>query len=436
MKTKFSALFVALLTAGAVGMATAATEADLERSFFPYKSGVPTFPGLTEGTIINAKNVDQFKDILDPAMYDVIKRGWTELPVGKTTSFDMNKPYVEASRVNMNKTKLGPKVGDIEGFVAGRPFLDEPSMSDPRAAEKIMWNYKYGVNWGDNGTISPFYWKYRNLTTGQVDKTLKLHFNFLNFTHRVEHDPKPSIPGNASNLFRGIYVNVESPPDLKNTQLLIQRYEDDAKRDDAYLYLGFQRRVRRLATGQVTDSFLGADLMIQDFEGYNDRLSAYTWKYLGAKTIMMPYYYHNNLALAEDMPKEADGYKFVDFGGQGGCFQKITWQLRKVYTVEGTPVDPSPIGKRLMYVDAQTNTINRSVIYDKKGDIWKTFTIGKAHPDAHHPINKGSGIPIDDSFSMVDLQSKRCTTGQFKGLIDPKLSPPSKFQVQFMRGGD
>jgi Tfp pilus assembly protein PilF len=37
---------------------------------------------------------------------------------------------------------------------------------------------------------------------------------------------------------------------------------------------------------------------------------------------------------------------------------------------------------------------------------------------------------------MVDLQSKRCTTGQFKGLIDPKLSPPNKFQVQFMRGGD
>ena len=78
MKTKFSALFVALLTAGAVGMATAATEADLERSFFPYKNGVPTFPGLTEGTVLTAKNVDQFKDVLDPAMYDMVKRGWTE----------------------------------------------------------------------------------------------------------------------------------------------------------------------------------------------------------------------------------------------------------------------------------------------------------------------------------------------------------------------
>ena len=436
MKTKFSTLLMALLAVGAVGSAFAATEADVEKSFFPYKNGVPTFPGLSEGTVVSAKNVDQFKEVVDPALFDMIKRGWLEVTVGKTTSFDMNKPYVEATRANVGKTKLGAKLGQIEGFVAGRPFPEEPSTSDPRAAEKVMWNYKYGVNWGDNAAISPFYWKYRNMTTGQVEKTLKLHFNFLNFTHRVEHAPKPEVTPNPSNLYRGIYMNVESPQDLKGTQLLIQRYEDDNKSDDAYLYLGFQRRVRRLATGQVTDAFLGADVMIQDFEGYNDRLSAYTWKYLGTKNVLMPYYYHNSLALATDMPAESDGYKFVDFAGQGNCFQKVTWQLRKVYMVEGSPVDASPISKRQLYIDAQTSTINRSVIYDKKGEIWKTFTIGKAHPDFHHPINKGTGIPIDDSFSMVDLQAKHCTTGQFKGQVDVKLNPPRMFQVQYMRGGD
>ena len=436
MKTKFSAVLMALLAVGAVNSASAATEADLERSFFPYKNGVPTFPGLTEGTVVSSKNVDQFKDAIDPALFDMIKRGWLEVPVGKTTSFDMNKAYVEASRVNMNKTKLGAKPGEIEGFVAGRPFLEEPSAADPRAGEKIMWNYKYGVNWGDNAAIYPFYWKYRNMATGQLEKTLKLNLHFLNFTHRIEHDPKPEVTPNPSKLFRGIYMNIMEPQDLKGTQLLIQRYEDDTKADDAYLYLGFQRRVRRLATGQVTDSFLGADLMIQDFEGYNDRLSAYKWKYVATKNVLMPYYYHNQLKLAEDMPVEQDGYKYVDFGGEGKCFQNITWQLRKVYVVEGSPVDPSPISKRVIYIDAQANNINRSLIYDKKGELWRTFTIGKSHPDSHLPINKGSGIPIDDSFSMVDVQAKHCTTGQFKGQVDPKLNPPRMFQVQYMRGGD
>jgi Protein of unknown function (DUF1329) len=436
MKTKFSALLMALLAVGAVSSAFAATEADVERSFFPYKSGVPTFPGLNEGTVVSSKNVDQFKDVVDPALFDMIKRGWLDVTVGKTTSFDMNKAYVEATRANLNKTKLGAKPGEIEGFVAGRPFPEEPSASDPRAGEKIMWNYKYGVNWGDNAAIYPFYWKYRDMTSGKLEKTLKLNLHFLNFTHRIQDEPKPEVTPNPSKLFRGIYMNIMEPQDLKGTQLLIQRYEDDLKSDDAYLYLGFQRRVRRLATGQVTDSFLGADIMIQDFEGYNDRLSAYKWKYVATKNVLMPYYYHNQLKLATDMPAEADGYKYVDFGGQGNCFQNITWQLRKVYVVEGTPVDASPISKRLLYLDAQANNINRSVIYDKKGEIWKTFTIGKSHPDAHLPVNKGSGIPIDDSFSMVDLQAKHCTTGQFKGQVDVKLNPPRMFQVQFMRGGD
>jgi hypothetical protein len=348
----------------------------------------------------------------------------------------MNKAYVEATRANLNKTKLGAKPGEIEGFVAGRPFVEEPSASDPRAGEKIMWNYKYGVNWGDNAAIYPFYWKYRDMTSGKLEKTLKLNLHFLNFTHRIQDEPKPEVTPNPSKLFRGIYMNIMEPQDLKGTQLLIQRYEDDLKSDDAYLYLGFQRRVRRLATGQVTDAFLGADLMIQDFEGYNDRLSAYKWKYVATKNVLMPYYYHNQLKLATDMPAEADGYKYVDFGGQGNCFQNITWQLRKVYIVEGSPVDASPISKRLIYIDAQANNINRSVIYDKKGEIWKTFTIGKSHPDSHLAVNKGSGIPIDDSFSMVDLQAKHCTTGQFKGQVDVKLNPPRMFQVQFMRGGD
>ncbi len=52
------------------------------------------------------------------------------------------------------------------------------------------------------------------------------------------------------------------------------------------------------------------------------------------------------------------------------------------------------------------------------------------------PINKGTGIAIDDSFSMIDVQSKHCTTGQFKGQVDAKQNPPKLFQVQNLRGGN
>ena len=108
--------------------------------------------------------------------------------------------------------------------------------------------------------------------------------------------------------------------------------------------------------------------------------------------------------------------------------------MRKVYVLEADPVDDKhPISKRVHYVDAQTFTLPRTLIYDRKGDLWKSWTIGQSHPDHHLAKNKGSGVSIDDSFSMLDVQAGHCTTGQFKGQVDPALNPPKYFTVQHMR---
>ncbi|HJW24714.1 MAG TPA: DUF1329 domain-containing protein [Rhodocyclaceae bacterium] len=427
-----------LAAAAMVGTAQAATEADVENSFNPYKSAMPTAPGLTAGTVISKANVEQFKDVLGAGVYRLVKDGLFQIKVGPTTQFAINKAYVDATKANLNKTKLGAQPGELTGYVAGRPFPEEPDAKDPRAGEKLAWNYKYGVNWGDGAIISPFFWKYRNMQTGQVEKTIKYDFHFLNFMHRTKDAPVPAITPNPSGIFRAIYVKANEPQDLKNTQLLIQRFSDDLKMDDAYLYLGFQRRVRRLAQGQVTDAFLGSDLMIEDFEGYNGRISDMKWTYKGTRNVLLPMWNHNELALASDLPAEADGYKYVNFGGQGSCFHEGTWQLRKVYVLEAAPVNTShPVSKRVFYMDAQLGNLNgANEIYDRKGELWKVFMVGKSHADSHLPVNKGAGIGIDDAFTMVDLQSKHCTTGQFKGQVDPKKNPAGLFQVQNLRGGD
>ncbi len=411
----------------------ATTDADVDASFYPYKSGVPKAPGLSAGMTINQGNVDQFKDQIDPAMHRFIKQGWTEIKVGETTSFDLHPNYVKATRDGLGKVTLGDKSGEINGFVAGRPFPEEPSMDDPRAGEKLAWNYKYGYNRGDNAAIYPFYWKYKDLDSGKLERTIKFNFHFLNFMHRVNQDPTPNIEPNPSQMFRAIYVQALQPFDVKNTQLLIHRYEDDLKRDSAWLYLGFQRRVRKLASGQVTDAFLGSDVMIEDFEGYNGRINDMEWTYLGTRDVLVPFYNHNDLELTEEH-KESDGYQFVAMGGKGNCFPQITWQLRKVYVLENKPKDSNhPISKRVHYIDAQTFTIPRTLTYDRKGELWKSWQIGQAHPDHHLPVNKGTGVSVDDSFTMVDVQAMHCTTGQFKGQVDPKLNPTKKFGVQNMR---
>ncbi|WP_028471155.1 DUF1329 domain-containing protein [Neptunomonas japonica] len=430
--TLFSAA-LALTTLSGV-QAAQISEDVIQNSFYPYKTGTPSFPGLNAGMTINQENVDQFKDALDPAMYTFIKNGATEMKVGATTSFDLHPSYVESTRKYSSNVSLGAKSGEVSPTIAGRPFPQEPSMDDPRAGEKLAWNYKYGYNWGDSAAIYPFYWKYRNMESAKVERTIKMNFHFLNFTHRTSQAPYPAITPNPSNLFRAIYVQVLEPFDVKNTQLLIQRFEDDTKVDNAYLYLGFQRRVRRLSSGQTTDAFLGSDVMIEDFEGYNGRISDMKWSYKGTKNMLVPMYNHNEMDLDSKTHSDKDGYQVIAFGGQGGCFPDITWQLRKVYVVESQPVDQNhPISKREHYIDAQTFIIPRNITYDRKGDMWKSWTIGQSHPDYHLPINKGTGVSIDDSFSMIDIQAQHCTTGQFKGIVAPDLNPVDKFNVQNMR---
>jgi hypothetical protein len=423
----------AALMFAAAHPAQSATNEDVDNSFYPYRNGVPGFEGLKPGLVIDQSNVEQFKAVLDPAMAEFIGNGWTTIRVGETTSFDLHPNYVQATRDGLGKVKLGAQSGEIDGFVAGRPFPEEPSLDDPRAGEKLAWNYKYGYNWGDNAAIYPFYWKYKDMNSGKLERTIKFNFHFLNFMHRVNQEPLPEITPNPSGLFRAIYVQALEPFDVKNTQLLIHRYEDDLKRDSSWLYLGFQRRVRRLASGQVTDAFLGSDVMIEDFEGYNGRINDMEWTYKGTENILVPFYNHNDLTLSEEH-KESDGYQFVEMGDKGNCFPQITWQLRKVYVLENKSKDSNhPISKRVHYIDAQTFTIPRTLIYDRKGDLWKSWQIGQAHPDHHLPVNKGSGVAVDDSFTMIDVQAMHCTTGQFKGQVDPSLNPASKFTVQNLR---
>ena len=192
-------------------------------------------------------NVEDARDILDTGMYHMIKQGWTEITIGETTSFRLNESYVQATRDHAGSVSLGDKPGVIDGYVAGRPFPQEPDRNDPRAGEKLAWNYRHSVHFGDSGMISPFYWKYRDMNTGKVERQLKFEFRAMNRKHRTTNAPTPGYEVNPSGVFRTIYMGVHEPFDVKNTQLLIHRFEDDLKRDSAWLYLGFQRRVRRLA---------------------------------------------------------------------------------------------------------------------------------------------------------------------------------------------
>lgn len=415
--------------------ASAATLADVENSFNPYKKGVPQVAGIKPGMVINSKNWQVAKDVLDPSFLSYIQAGKYEIEVGKTTSFDQAPAYIKQTKDRLGKAKLGEKLGVISGADAGRPFVEEPSLNDPRAGEKLAWNFKYGYSQGDSWSIKPWIWKFRNMKTGKIERSLTFDFHIMKFTHRAVVPPVPAFKDNPSKIFRANYFNALEPFDIKNTQVLTQRFEDDTQLDNSYLYLGFQRRVRRMSSGQTTDAFLGSDTMLEDFEGYNGRISDMKWTYKGTKNILLPFYNHNDMPLDQEMYKgDKEGFKMIAGTGTAGCFPAITWQLRKVYILESKPLDPNhPVGHRVHFMDAQTATIPLTSIYDRSGKLWKSFTITYTHADHSVRQNKGTGVTMYDFYTLVDNQAEHCTTGHFKTIANSPETTRDLFTVEHMR---
>ncbi len=384
------------------------------------------------GTRLDAGNIAEYADLLDETLVTLIAAGDLSITVTASEGFPVHPDYAAASAAQNGQTRLGSAPGELEGYVAGRPFPAPPSSEDPRAGEKIAWNMRYA--WaGDGGIISPFYWQYRNMRNDKVERELSFEAASLRFMHRTVQAPLPDLPDNPSGIFNALYLRVIAPPDIRNTQLLIHRLEDDTRQEEGWLYLGTQRRVRRLPTGQNTDAFLGSDIMIEDFLGYNGRIMDMSWRYLGTRQVLLPFFRHDAVTLG-DRPGGTDGFHFVAFGGRGGCYPQVAWQFRTAHIVEAVPNwSEHPLSKRLYYVDAETYAPAYGRLYDNRGKLWKFAIAAYSHPDHHLPINRGSHVPILDAVTMIDLQAEHCTTLQPRTEIDANKFKASDFAVQALR---
>ncbi|MCB1663772.1 MAG: DUF1329 domain-containing protein, partial [Pseudomonadales bacterium] len=153
--SKAVALSGTLMLAGGLN-AEPFTDADIEGSFYPYKNGTPTYQGYTPGIEVNQDNADQYKAIMDEALYRFVKDGWVTVKTAPTTDFPLTDDYVNATRQYAGNVTVNEK-GTLDNYVAGRAFPKEPDSNDPKAGLKLVWNYQYGFNSGDSETIYPFW---------------------------------------------------------------------------------------------------------------------------------------------------------------------------------------------------------------------------------------------------------------------------------------
>ncbi|MEH6504340.1 MAG: DUF1329 domain-containing protein [Cycloclasticus sp.] len=383
------------------------------------------------GTIIDTLNVSRFEEYLSQPVIDLIKEDAFTITIGENFDIPISTFFLEKTKEFKGLARIDASSGQLLNYHEGLPFTDEPDENDPFAGLKIAWNMRY-ANAADTSLVDPFIWQYRNMATSKIERTISFVGMTLRYKHRTNLAPIPNLPNNPSNIFNAIYLLAEEPFDLKNTQLLVHRLEDDTARERTWLYLSVQRRVRSLPAGQTTDAFLGSDIMIEDFLGYNGRIKDMTWRFLATRDLLTPVYKHKQMEPGNGQSKI--DYDFGRFHGKGNCFPDVPWQLRKTYVLEAKPnSNEHPLSKRIFYVDAQTHIPLAGQYYDRNGKIWRIAISGFTHPDFHLAQNKDSGVAIPTLISMIDLQAQHCTTLKMKTLINSTKIKRKNFSVQSLR---
>ncbi len=386
------------------------------------------------GTVIGTDNIQSFLDIVDSDLADLIAQGWLTITVGEPLSFRPHSAYVAATEQYGAETRLGDSPGELLHYTAGRPFPGVPSESDPRAGEKLAWNMRYGYS-GDSAEIPEMYWYYIDMRSQKVERVLEFVASQMRFKHHHVLKPTPELKKNPHDVYNAITLEALDPGDVAKTKLLIFYNSDDTQAEQGWMYVPLLRRVRRVATTARTDSFLGSDIMIEDFLGYSGRIMDMDWVYKGTTYALLPMYSRADIQ-PSDRKARKHGYHFVDFHGHSGCFPNITWQLRKTYILEGHPKrSDHPIGRRYFYIDAQTMFPIFGKIYDRADVLWKYGIGGLAHPDSHIESNRGSGVPMLDSSSVIDVQNKHCTAIQLMTLTNLKSVKRREFEPSSLNVG-
>lgn len=399
---------------------------------FAQRPALADKPIVGAGHQINTDNLSDYQGLLNPTIAELVSRGLTSIELGDYRSFPIHPNYRAATEANIGKTQLGEGNGDITGYQTGRPFPGALSSADPRAGEKAIWNMRYGYG-PDSSETRSMTWLYKSMASDSPERSLEMYGALMRFSHRHTQAPYPELESNPQALFSALYLRVDYPHDIRGTQLLTYTKADDAELEQAFMYLNTQRRVRRLATGQKTDSFLGSDIMIEDFLGYNGRIRDMQWQYLDSGEQLVPLYDYDKLP-AESFTETRDGLKIIEFGGKGQCFPNIQWQARKVHRVKATPVtDDHPLAYRIFTLDAETYLPVLAEIYDRAGKLWKIGIVAASASDSHGPEFAEWQGAVTDAVTMIDLQAEHCTTLQFNTHIPEGGLRAQLFTTQQMR---
>jgi hypothetical protein len=205
---------------------------------------------------------------------------------------------------------------------------------------------------------------------------------------------------------------VKTPHDAAGSALMTWRYLRPDTEDNSFGYLPAIRRVRRMSAGNRSDSLWGSDFAVDDSGGFDGKVTAFSYKYLGKQEALLPILDVDPIRIVRndrgewettsDIKPVIYGYEKEGWQGAPWAPTNLCWIKRWVYVLEMNAKDPYyNYGKQHLWISADTYSCRYKVIHDRSGDYWKTLFI--------------AGVPCES-----DDKSMRLLTRSSQQMIDDR----------------
>jgi hypothetical protein len=346
----------------------------------PFKDERPLFS-------ITAKNIDQYAEQLSDGQKAMLKRypDSYRIDVYKTHRTAAAPQWVyDNTLANATRAKLDGDV--VAGAYGGIPF------PIAKNGAEVMWNHM--LRW--RGTSWQFHVNQYQITAdgkavlttdGIADQQMPYYFE----------DGSPADFAKDNEYWMIRLVN-QGPP-IRAGEAIAGRVNIDGSKDQAWVYLTGQRRVRKLPNpccDTPTPATAGV-MSFDEIEVWTGRLDRFDWKLLGKKEMFIPYNGNRLLQPKTDAEVITKNHLNPDH---------VRWEMHRVWVVEATlrQGERHQAPRSRYYCDEDTWVCVLGDRWDAKGQLWKTLWAQTfVAPDL-------PGTPVG-SFGFNDLLSGQAFIG-------------------------
>jgi len=378
--------------------------------------GLNSVQAQTIGKTVDKSNVQEYKDLLIPAMLEAVKRGDFILPTANLGfPYKHSNQFLAASGKNAGKFDVNEagdliekSTGKVPKFnIYGYPF-PKIDPKDPRVAVKIIWNFNF-----QRYRLMCSITQNRNIWVG---KEVGEERYIAGPEYLIFYQGRP--PGQEiktpQNFLSQEIQNVTEPMSIRGTNTMSWDYFDE-REISCFAYIPAIRRVRQTSGVSRSDPYMGSDGWLDLNYGWAGKNRSMKWKLVGEKTILVPFTDINKLVAEEEpngtmhrkVPITKWGYMVKDWKGAPWAPTNITYVPRQVWVIEQMPKDPYyNWGLHINYVDKETYVIWMKEVSDKAG----VFRSWHQHPLHYEEAPSGNNtVGVVDCYIQVDEKARHAT---------------------------